>query len=79
MVELPYDIWLHIASVTDAATIRSLYSLNRAFFHISMKAKYKAVCVASPPGLYTRDLDPFKRVTTSFHEFTGNLISREIL
>jgi len=60
MVELPYDLWLEIASVTDAATIRKLYSVNSAFFKISMKERYNAVCVASPPGLYTRDLDLFE-------------------
>ena len=62
MVDLAFDIWLHIASLTDPATIRQLYSVNSAFFRISMEQRYN-VAYVSDMRVYTRNNAPFEWVT----------------
>lgn len=61
MVDLSFDIWLHIASLTDPATTRQLYSVNSAFFRISMEQRYN-VAYVSYMGIYTRNNAPFEWV-----------------
>lgn len=43
MPDIPYDIWECVASYIPDEYLKELYSLNSAFFHASMAARYRTV------------------------------------
>ncbi|KAF8991739.1 hypothetical protein BDQ17DRAFT_1370347 [Cyathus striatus] len=46
-LRLPTELWFIIASYTRSRTLRSLFSVNHAFFHASMGARYANVSLTS--------------------------------
>ncbi|TFK65118.1 hypothetical protein BDN72DRAFT_962730 [Pluteus cervinus] len=42
-MELPYDIWLHIARFLPAEHVRRLYCVNHAWYDIAMDERYRSV------------------------------------
>ncbi|KAF4607564.1 hypothetical protein EYR38_001636 [Pleurotus pulmonarius] len=45
---LPYEIWAHIASFISKDQLETLYSVNKAFFDISMGVRYKTLWLKCP-------------------------------
>jgi hypothetical protein len=43
--DLPYEIWLHIASFLPWTTTQNLLSLNRAFLNHILRARFRAIHV----------------------------------
>ncbi|KAK0220304.1 hypothetical protein IW262DRAFT_1461572 [Armillaria fumosa] len=43
MPDIPYDVWECVASYIPDEYLKELYSLNSAFFHASMVARYRTV------------------------------------
>ena len=56
MAHIPDDVWMHIAQFIPEDDLKTLFSVNRAFFHLSMNARYHTVV------LRVMDLDTFKLV-----------------
>jgi hypothetical protein len=46
MVEIPHDIWLHIAQFVPLLVLRNMYSVNHTFFDIAMDLRYQQVSFA---------------------------------
>ena len=44
---LPYDVWDAIARLLPPKHLKPLYSVNRGLFHMSMKARYREICLDS--------------------------------
>jgi hypothetical protein len=45
MPKVPLDIWFHVAQFLPDDVLRDLFSVNFAFFKISMDRHYRVVCV----------------------------------
>ncbi|KAK0494720.1 hypothetical protein EDD18DRAFT_353256 [Armillaria luteobubalina] len=43
MPDIPYDVWECVASYIPDEYLKELYSLNSAFFHASMAARYRTI------------------------------------
>ncbi|TFK41595.1 hypothetical protein BDQ12DRAFT_663651 [Crucibulum laeve] len=61
---LPYDIWLSIALFLSRTQLLNLYSLNSAFLHASISARYRSVSISTHGSKrllrkLTRLRDPF--------------------
>lgn len=48
---LPFEIWAHIASYLPNIEVKTLFSVNRALYQISMNARYKTLRLQYPPQL----------------------------
>jgi hypothetical protein len=46
MIDIPHDIWLHIAQFIPLLVLRNMFSLNRTFFDIVMDLRYQQVSFA---------------------------------
>ncbi|KAF8656955.1 hypothetical protein AX16_002310 [Volvariella volvacea WC 439] len=42
-MNLPYDIWVHIAQYLSPVQLRDLYSVNQAFYDLAMNERYREV------------------------------------
>jgi hypothetical protein len=42
-IDLPFDVWLHIASFIPAEQLRTLCEVDRTFFNLAMNIRYKEV------------------------------------
>ncbi|KAF4579583.1 hypothetical protein EYR40_000236 [Pleurotus pulmonarius] len=51
MPTFPFEIWAHIASYLSNIEVKTLLSVNRALYQISMNARYKTLRVQYPPQL----------------------------
>ena len=51
VMDIPFEIWLQIASYIPAVQIRNLYSVNRPFFRIAMDERYREVHFNEPHGI----------------------------
>jgi hypothetical protein len=40
---IPDDVWMHIAQFIQQDHLKTLFSVNRAFFHLAMNARYDTV------------------------------------
>jgi hypothetical protein len=49
-VDLPFEVWLHIASFIPTDQLRRLYAVNRIFYAIAMTEKYKAIDFCNETG-----------------------------
>jgi hypothetical protein len=45
MVDIPADIWLHIATFIPTNVLRDLISVNSILFDIGMNARYREVSI----------------------------------
>jgi hypothetical protein len=45
MIDIPRDVWLHIATFIPVAILRDLIALNSVFFDIGMDARYREVTI----------------------------------
>ncbi|KAF9526521.1 hypothetical protein CPB83DRAFT_457740 [Crepidotus variabilis] len=45
MIDLPQELWVHIVGYLPQQDFKGLYSVNSAFFHISMDARYRNITV----------------------------------
>lgn len=45
MLDLPLEIWLHIAKQLHSNDLRKVYGVNRALFHASMDHRWGEVIV----------------------------------
>jgi hypothetical protein len=45
MIDIPRDIWLHIAEFIPEADMRSLITVNSVFFDLGMEARYREVYI----------------------------------
>jgi len=42
-MDLPVDVWLHIASFIPIEQLRTMYGVDRTFFNLAMDIRYKEV------------------------------------
>jgi hypothetical protein len=49
-VDVPFDVWSHVASFLSAAHRQTLYSINHAFFVIAMEERYSNIRLPSENG-----------------------------
>ncbi|KDR76197.1 hypothetical protein GALMADRAFT_225877 [Galerina marginata CBS 339.88] len=47
VVDLPYDVWLHVASYLSSEEVKRLYSVNRVLFNIAMDLLYNTGFIGS--------------------------------
>ncbi|PBK80214.1 hypothetical protein ARMGADRAFT_1092402 [Armillaria gallica] len=82
MPDIPYDIWECVASYIPDEYLKELYSLNSAFFHASMAARYRTVKLEKFTNLkvieHLRDSDISKfvrRIEFCYHWFPHSTIA----
>ncbi|KAF9478306.1 hypothetical protein BDN70DRAFT_789897, partial [Pholiota conissans] len=59
MIDLPPEIWIHIASYLPHETLRDLYSVNSVFFDAAMDLRWGEVVLERRYLLHGTQVDPF--------------------
>jgi hypothetical protein len=49
-MDLPFDVWLYIASFIPTEELQTLYGVNRIFFNIAMDINYNKVVLRRDAG-----------------------------